>query len=387
MSDTAGRKRLVILGSTGSIGQQALDVVRAHPDRFRVTGLAAGRNRDLLRAQLAEFRPGHYASATGTLPDVDARCLGLSELAAIDDADLVLVATVGSAGIAPTLAALTGGRDVALANKEVLVVAGGPVTAAARAHGAALLPVDSEHSAIWQCIRGEEDLARWTPASPIERLLLTASGGAFRDLAPAALSAVTPEQALRHPNWVMGPKVTVDSATLLNKGFEVIEAHWLFAMPYERIDVVLHRESIVHSLVVFRDGTLKAQLGPPDMRLPIQYALGYPDRLPAAGARLDLAQVGKLHFGSVDHARNPCFRLALAAAGMGESACAALSGSDEAAVSLFLERRIAFTDIPVLIERVLDRHRPVTAATIDDLVATSAWAEDECRRLARTLEP
>ena len=349
------RKRVVILGSTGSIGRQALDVVRSHPDRFVVVGLGAGRNRDLLRAQIATFGCPSYSAVDGPLPDTSATFLPLVDLATVD-ADLVLVATVGAAGIAPTLAALRAGRDVALANKEVLVVAGRPVVEAARASGAAILPVDSEHSAIWQCIRGEAKLGAWSPGSPIERLLLTASGGAFRDLPIDDLDTVTPEQALHHPNWVMGAKVTIDSATLLNKGFEVIEAHWLFGLPYDRIDVVLHRESLVHSLVAFADGTMKAQLGPPDMRLPIQYALGYPNRLTSPVERLDLSAVGQLTFARVPADRYPCFRLAIAAASAGESACAVLSGADEAAVSLFLERRIRFTDIPALIDHFIKKH-------------------------------
>jgi 1-deoxy-D-xylulose-5-phosphate reductoisomerase len=378
-------KRLVILGSTGSIGQQALDVVRAHPERFRIVGLAAGRNRSLLRTQLDEFGPRYYSAADGPLSDSPSQFLPLSELASVDGADLVLVATVGATGIEPTLAALGAGHDVALANKEVLVVAGRPVTEAARAHGVSLLPVDSEHSAIWQCLRGEAELGAWSAESPVERLVLTASGGAFRDLPIEALAGVTPEQALHHPNWVMGPKVTVDSATLLNKGFEVIEAHWLFGVPYAHIDVVLHRESMVHSLVTFVDGTMKAQLGPPDMRLPIQYALGYPDRLVSTSDRLDLPKLGLLSFGPVDVGRYPCFRLAMDAAHAGQAACAALSGADEGAVSLFTERRIKFSDIPVLIERVLARQRPPTDASVETLIATSAWAEAECRSLAKAL--
>jgi 1-deoxy-D-xylulose-5-phosphate reductoisomerase len=316
------------------------------------------------------------------MDDYTSLFLPLSELAALDSADLVLVATVGAAGIEPTLAALRAGHDVALANKEVLVVAGRAVTETASAHGASLYPVDSEHSAIWQCLRGETDLGRWSPKSPVEGFVLTASGGAFRDLPLDELAGVTPEQARRHPNWVMGPKVTVDSATLLNKGFEVIEAHWLFGVPYSRIDVVLHRESVVHSLVTFTDGAIKAQLGPPDMRLPIQYALGYPDRLPSAIRRLDLSSMAKLSFGPIPVERYPCFRLAMDAARSGEAACAVLSGADEAAVDLFLGGRIQFTDIPRLIECVLERHVAPAGGGIAELVALSNWAARECRRLA-----
>ncbi|HEY8492042.1 MAG TPA: 1-deoxy-D-xylulose-5-phosphate reductoisomerase, partial [Dehalococcoidia bacterium] len=299
---------IAVLGSTGSIGRQTLDVIRAHAGRFRVVGLAAGRNAALLAQQVREFRPALYALDGEVGPDLPAGVAPATaeELAAHPDVDLVVVATVGRAGLAATLTALRHGKAVALANKEVLVMAGGLVMQAARAGGGEVRPVDSEHSAIWQCLVGED------PAS-VARLILTASGGAFRDRPPEALAAVTPEEALRHPTWQMGPKVTVDSATLFNKGMEAIEARWLFDVPLDRIEVVLHRESIVHSLVEFADGSLKAQLGTPDMRLPIQYALTYPERPPCPAPRLDLAALAALHFSRPEPDRYPCLNLAVEA--------------------------------------------------------------------------
>ncbi|HLB26978.1 MAG TPA: 1-deoxy-D-xylulose-5-phosphate reductoisomerase, partial [Dehalococcoidia bacterium] len=307
---TGGRPGLVVLGSTGSIGRQTLDVVRSLPGRFNVIGLAAGGNVTLLEEQAREFRPrfaccereGEYLRGR-----VSAKWAEMEEMAAHPDADLVVVATTGTAGLAPTLAALRAGKTVALATKEVLVMAGQLLTAEARRHKAQLRPIDSEHSAIWQCLWGEQ------PGS-VERIVLTASGGPFRDTPPEELDRVTAEQALRHPNWQMGQKITVDSATLLNKGLECIEARWLFDVPLERIEVVLHRESIVHSLVEFRDGSVKAQLGAPDMRLPIQCALTYPERLPGTTVpRLDLSRIGTLNFGTPDMKRYPCLSLALEA--------------------------------------------------------------------------
>jgi 1-deoxy-D-xylulose-5-phosphate reductoisomerase len=378
-------KHLVILGSTGSIGQQALDVVRRLPEEFEVLGLAAGRNVDLLARQIAEFRPRYFAAEGPVAPDELGGAVGLSltALAGLPDADLVLVATVGSVGLAPTLAAIQAGTPVALANKEVLVIAGELVAEEARRAGVPLLPVDSEHNALWQCLEGEAPLGEWTPASKIARLILTASGGAFRDRPLDSLAGVTPAEALAHPNWRMGPKVTVDSATLLNKGFEVIEAHWLFGLPYDRIDVVMHRQSTVHSLVEFADGSLKAQLGPPDMRLPIQYALTYPKRLPSPVARLDLAALGNLTFGPLDEARYPCFRLARQAAEAGGTYPAALSGADESAVDLFLKGEICFPDISRLIAQVLAEHRSTAEPALGDCVAASEWAQARARELAR----
>lgn len=291
----------------------------------------------------------------------------LEAMARRDDVDVVLVATSGRAGLSPTLAALEAGKAVALANKEALAVGGPIVRRALEAHGGELRPVDSEHSAIWQCLWGEAPEA-------VASLTLTASGGAFRDLPLEELERVTPEQALRHPNWQMGPKVTIDSATLFNKGLEALEARWLFDIPLERIHVLQHRESVVHSLVTFSDGSVKAQLGEPDMRLPIQCALTYPQRAEVAPLPpLDLARRGALHFGEIDHARFPALSLALEAGRREDTSAAALSGADEAAVEHFLAGRCRFTDIARLLERALHVHEGRPQPNLDDLLAAEAW--------------
>ena len=364
---------LAILGSTGSIGQQALDVVRALPGRFRVAALAAGGNVGLLRRQVEEFAPRAVWARPGHEAEMLARDIGrgrwqpMAEMATRPDVDVVLVATSGGAGLEPTLAALDAGRAVALANKEVLIVGGPVVRAALDAGGGELRPVDSEHSAIWQCLWGEAPEA-------VDRLTLTASGGAFRDLDAGALERVTPAQALDHPTWRMGPKVTVDSATLFNKGLEAIEARWLFDIPLDRIDVVQHRESVVHSLVTFVDGSVKAQLGEPDMRLPIQCALTHPQRAPAQLAPpLDLAARGSLTFGHVDGERFPALAVALDAGRREGTFAAALSGADEAAVEHFLAGRCRFTEIPQLLRRALDGHRSHEQPGLDELLAAEAW--------------
>lgn len=367
--------RIAVLGSTGSIGRQTLDVVRGLPDRFAVTALAAGRNIDALAAQVEEFAPSAIhaadeAAAADLRAQSGAEWAPLDELAARDDVDVVLVATSGLAGLAPTLAGLRAGKPVAIANKEVLVVGGAAVRAALEANaerGAELRPVDSEHSAIWQCLWGE-------PPEAVDRLTLTASGGAFRDLDLAQLDAVTPEQALRHPNWEMGPKVTIDSATLFNKGLEAIEARWLFDIPLDRVDVLQHRESVIHSMVTFRDGSVKAQLGEPDMRLPIQVALAYPDRASSRPApAMDLAARGALHFGEVDRKRFPALDIALEAGRRESTAAAAVSGADEAAVAHFLAGRCRFTEIAQLLRASLETHEEVVDPDLEDLLAAEAW--------------
>jgi 1-deoxy-D-xylulose-5-phosphate reductoisomerase len=310
---TSGRrtKGLVVLGSTGSIGTQTLDVVRSFPDRFQVVGLAAGRNTALLQKQIAEFQPRYVCCQRMDGIELrGSRPATMEEMAADPDVDLVMVGTVGVAGLSPTLAAVQAGKAIAPANKEVLVMAGALVTQQAARHGAAILPVDSEHNAIWQCLQADDD--QGLPASDrVARLILTASGGPFRQAPREAMERATPEEALKHPNWRMGPKITLDSATLMNKGLEVIEAHWLFGVPLDRIDVVIHPQSIVHSMVQFADGSIVAQLGPHDMRLPIQYALSYPERwdnprLP----HLEPAQLGGLTFEPPDLARFPALGLA-----------------------------------------------------------------------------
>ncbi len=362
---------LVVLGSTGSIGRQTLDVVRSLSDRFTVIGLAAGANVTLLEEQAREFRPRIICcdrDADYLRGRVSASWASMEEMASQPEADLIVVATVGTTGLAPTLAALRAGKAVALANKEVLVIAGQLITAEARRHSAELRPIDSEHAAIWQCLWGEQ------PQS-VQRIILTASGGPFRDTPPEELDQVTAEQALRHPNWQMGQKITVDSATLLNKGLECIEARWLFDVPLDRIDVLLHRESIVHSLVEFRDGSVKAQLGIPDMRLPIQCALTYPERVPATAVpRLDLKRIGALNFETPDVQRYPCLTLALEAGRRAGTFPAVLCAADEVAIQHFLAGHLRFTDIARVIEDALVAHPGTADPTLDDILAADASA-------------
>jgi 1-deoxy-D-xylulose-5-phosphate reductoisomerase len=369
---------VALLGSTGSIGTQTLDVIRALPDRFRVVALAAGRNVDLLYAQAAEFHPSLVcADAPVDRDRLDgARPAPMTEMAAHPDVDVVVVATVGAIGLRPTLAALDAGKAVALANKETLVMAGPILQAAVRRGRGSLRPVDSEHSAIWQCLWGEEHNA-------IARLILTASGGALRDRPVETLAGVTVAEALRHPTWSMGRKITVDSATLFNKGLEMIEARWLFDVPFERIDVVMHRESVVHSLVEFQDGSVKAQLGVPTMHLPIQCALTYPARLPCPMVpRLDLGALGALSFGPPDFSRYPCLALAIEAGRQGGDAPAVLAAADEVAVERFLAGAIRFTDIARIVEAVLTAHRHVVEPDLDAILAADAWARAYASELA-----
>jgi len=367
--------RVVVLGSTGSIGRQTLDVIRQHGARFKVVGLAGGNNTTLLEDQCREFKPAvvsctereqHMALKAASGPKT--RWASLEEMAAHPDADLVVVATTGATGLGATLAALQAGKPVALANKEVLVMAGHIVTRAAeRGHGE-LRPVDSEHSAIWQCLWGED-------IASVSKLMLTASGGAFRDRPLRELTGVTPREALRHPTWDMGRKVTIDSATLMNKGFEAIEARWLFNIPMDRIEVIMHRESIVHSLVEFADGSVKAQLGEPDMRLPIQCALTYPERIDhPAIPRLNLARAKALHFEEPDMARYPCLRLALEAGAQAGTFPAVLAAADEVAVEQFALGRIGFTDIPKVVDATLSAHGGTADPDLETVLEADAWA-------------
>ena len=376
---------LVLIGSTGSIGTQTLDVVRAMPERYRVLGLAAGRNVDALEAQAREFRPRYlWAAANGTdggrlraiADDVGASIAPMEAMAADPEGDVLVVGTAGRAGLEPTLAALERGADVALANKEVVVMAGALVRAAADTGGGQLRPIDSEHSAIWQCLWGEEE-------HEIRRIILTASGGALRDLAPDQLAEVTPEQALRHPTWNMGAKITIDSATLMNKGMETIEARWLFDVPYERVEVIQHAESIVHSLVEFADGSVKAQLGYPDMRLPIQLALSWPLRLHPTTEPLDLAAVGSLNFSAPDLGRYPCLRLAMRAGLAGGAHPAVLAAADEVAVEAFLGREIRFDQIPALVEYALDAHEGTSQSGAEPSLEQIDAADEWARRVTR----
>ncbi len=339
-------KRLIILGATGSIGSSAIDVVLTHPNDFKVVAVSALRSKDKCEA---------FAKALGARAYVgeDAAVKAVEE----NEADICLVATVGMSGIAPTIAAIEKGMDIALATKEVMVMAGEKVTALAKAKGVRFLPVDSEHSAIFQCLgkvksKGEEGNSADGDVSDVDRLILTASGGPFLD-GPEDLSKVTVEQALNHPRWKMGPKVTIDSATMMNKGFEIIEARWLFDISVDRIDVVVHPESIVHSLVTFTDGATLAQLSPPDMRVAIQYALTWPDRLPSKRETLDLPALGKLTFRAPDPERFPCLRLVKEAVKKGGDACARLAAADEVAVARFLKGEIRFTDIPKILEEAI----------------------------------
>ena len=346
-----------------------------------MVALAAGRNVAELSRQVAEFRPRYVfsevesAQLSAAAAAAGASFVSMDEMALAPETDVLLVGTAGAAGLTPTLRALELGRPVAIANKEVLVMAGHLVRRAMLAGGGELRPVDSEHSAIWQCLWGED-------GHEIRRILLTASGGAFRDLDSSALAAVTAEQALNHPTWKMGAKITVDSASLMNKGMETIEAMWLFGVPMDKVEVVLHRESIVHSLVEFTDGSVKAQLGVPDMRLPIQLALSYPERMPTPAApALDLPAIGALHFGTPDVTRFPCLRLAIEAGRAGGTYPAAMAAADEVAVERFLNHEIGFLDIPAIIEAVLQNH----ASVADPDLETVFNADGEARALARTI--
>ena len=381
-------KRLSILGSTGSIGMQALEVVRAHPEAFEVVAMAAGRRLDLFAQQVREFRP-HLVSVAGRdgAQELQERLRGLpvkicsgeeglSEVAAYSDAELTLLAVVGAMGLKPALAAIRAGKDVALATKEALVMAGALLTTEAAARGVKLLPVDSEHSAIFQCLEGGGSGA-------LKRIILTASGGALRQVPRDRLAFVTPEEALNHPVWSMGKKITIDSATLMNKGLEVIEARWLFDIDAKQVDVILHPQSIVHSLIEYVDGSVLAQLAPPDMRLPILYALSYPARLKNAFPTLDLVQVASLTFEPVDRERFPCLGYAYEAVGMGGTAPAVLNAANEVAVELFLGRQISFGEIPEVIEASLRGHRPGDGDSLDEILAADREVREQIARTYR----
>lgn len=368
-------KRLAILGSTGSIGRQTLDIVRAYPEEFQVVALTAWSNRDLLLEQAREFRPRYLYCrqplADADLPPGTSAVGSIVEVAAHPDVDLVMQGMVGNAGLLPTLEALRAGKQVAMANKEPVVMAGELLTSEAARCGGEILPVDSEPSAIWQCLQGED------VENGVRRLIITASGGALRNLPLDEVARVTPEQALKHPTWSMGRKITIDSATLMNKGFEVIESHWLFSMPWERVDVVVHPQSIIHSMVEFMDGSVKAQLGVPDMRLPIQYAMFHPQRLPCEQApRFDPIAAAALTFQTMDPARYPCFVTALEAGHAGGTYPTVLSASDEVAIDAFLAGRIAFGDIHAVVTATLDRHESTSDPSLEDILAADAWARE-----------
>ncbi|MCZ0755428.1 1-deoxy-D-xylulose-5-phosphate reductoisomerase [Anoxybacillus sp. J5B_2022] len=379
-------KYISLLGASGSIGQQTLDVIRTHREEFRLVALSVGKNIAAAKMAIEQFQPELVAVAdlqafialrdeyNGKV-NIVAGEEGLIEVATHPKATVVVNAVVGSIGLVPTLKAIEAGKTIALANKETLVTAGHIVTEAAKKHRVALLPVDSEHSAIFQCLQGEQP-------KNIEKIILTASGGSFRDRTREQLRHVTVEEALRHPNWAMGAKITIDSATMMNKGLEVIEAHWLFHLPYEQIDVLLHRESIVHSLVQFHDSSIIAQLGTPDMRVPIQYALTYPDRLELMGAKkLNLAEIGTLHFQAVDFDRYRCLQFAYEAGKTGGSLPTVLNAANEEAVAAFLSGRISFLAIEELIERALEWHAVIKQPTLEDI----REVDQETRRYIQSL--
>ena len=375
-------KKIAILGSTGSIGQSALKVVAEHPEEFTVVALAAGRQVSLLAQQIAAFRPAlvsvqDEAGAralrdllpAGSVPEILVGPEGACRVATAPGVDLVVSAMVGAVGLKPTLAAVEAGITVALANKETLVAAGPLVMAAARRNGAALIPVDSEHSAIFQSLEGHR-------REDVQRLWLTASGGPFRNWPPEQLAQVTPEQALKHPNWSMGPKITVDSATMMNKALEVIEASVLFGLPVERVEVIIHPQSIIHSLVEYVDGSVMAQLGVPDMRVPIAYALAYPRRVKVSGPRLDLGRVGQLTFEAPDLERFPCLRLGYEAARAGGTMPAVLNAANEVAVAAFLEGRLKFLDIPRVVEETMAGHPAQQLQSLEQVLEVNRWARE-----------
>jgi 1-deoxy-D-xylulose-5-phosphate reductoisomerase len=382
------RRRIAILGSTGSIGRSALSVVEAHRDRLEIVGLAAGANASLLAAQVTRWRPRVAAMATPhgldnvrthlTADAAGARLVsgaeGLVEVATHPDVDILLCASSGTAALDAVLAAIEAGKSIALANKEVLVMAGAIVTAAARRRGVAILPVDSEHNAIHQCLHGRD------PAE-ITRLILTASGGPFRSYSLADLKKVGPDDALRHPTWRMGRKITIDSATLMNKGLEVIEARWLFGVGPPQIDVLIHPQSVVHSMVELRDGSILAQLGVTDMRLPIQYAFSYPERWTSPLPPLDLTRCGPLEFGPPDHKRFPCLGLAYRALGGDSSLPIVLNAANEVAVAAFLDGTLSFVAIPEVIERAMDASLAGDVTTLAGVRTVDRWAREFARDL------
>ncbi|MBA2937801.1 1-deoxy-D-xylulose-5-phosphate reductoisomerase [Paenibacillus sp. CGMCC 1.16610] len=371
-------KRIAILGSTGSIGTQTLDIIQHAPEKFQVEAISGGYNTKLLIEQVNQFKPKLVSVATKELAhevqlSVPAGTKvvhgeeGLIEVAAATDADLVVTALVGSQGLKPTLAAIDAGKHIGLANKETLVSAGHIVTEAVRKKGVAVLPIDSEHSAIYQCLNGEN-------IAQVSKITITASGGSFRDRTRAELEGVTVEQALQHPNWSMGAKITIDSATMVNKGFEVIEAHWLFDLSYDQIDVLIHPESVIHSYVEFVDNSIIAQLGNPDMRVPIQYALTYPDRFVTPTKKLDLAAIGKLNFREMDYTRYPCLRMAYESGRQGGTTPTVFNAANEIAVARFLKGEITFLQIEQVIEAALQKHESYANPALELIHEQDLWA-------------
>ncbi|MGL5135929.1 MAG: 1-deoxy-D-xylulose-5-phosphate reductoisomerase [Planktothrix sp.] len=379
-------KAITLLGSTGSIGTQTLEIVAEYPEQFRIVGLTAGRNITLLAQQIRAFNPSIVAiSNPDQLPELKALITdinpqpillagdeGIIEVARYGDSEAVVTGIVGCAGLLPTIAAIEAGKDIALANKETLIAGGPVVNPLIKKHGVKLLPADSEHSAIFQCLQG-------VPQAGLRRIILTASGGAFRDWPVEKLKEVTVADAITHPNWSMGKKITVDSATMMNKGLEVIEAHFLFGLEYDDIEIVIHPQSIIHSLIELQDTSVLAQLGWPDMRLPILYAMSWPERIYTNWERLDLVKAGNLTFKAPDDQKYPCMSLAYAAGRAGGSMPAVLNAANEQAVALFLEEKIEFLDIPRVIELTCDRHRIDNRQdpTLEDIIEADRWARQE----------
>lgn len=380
------RRRIAILGSTGSIGTQALSVIKEHKDLFEVELLTANNNSTLLIQQAIEFdantvvicNPDLYDEVNRELAPKDIKVFAGSEcisdiLSSSSNIDMVLTAMVGFSGLKPTIAALSSGKSVALANKETLVAAGKIVTETAKEHNSVIIPVDSEHSAIFQCLQGER--------SPIEKIILTASGGPFLRTSPSDMGNVTVEDALNHPRWNMGPKVSIDSATMMNKGFEMIEAKWLFGVEPENIDILIHPQSYIHSMVQFEDGSIIAQMSYPDMKIPIQYAFSYPYRLPLEVPRVDLAKLGGFTFSSPDDVKFPCMKIAYSAIKSGGNVPCAMNAANEVAVKAFLDGEINFCIIPDIIQRTINKSSFIQEPTLDDIFAT----DKECREYANSL--
>ena len=376
-------KRITLLGSTGSIGTQTLDIVAEYPDKFQIVGMTAGGNIELLAQQIRQFQPEIVAIASQNklvelkeaIADLDIKPIllagaeGIETVAAYGDSEIVVTGIVGCAGLLPTIAAIKAGKNIALANKETLIAGGEVVMPLVKKHGVKLLPADSEHSAIFQCLQG-------VPDGGLRRLILTASGGAFRDRATEELASVTVADALKHPNWAMGKKITIDSATLMNKGLEVIEAHYLFGVDYDQIEIVIHPQSIIHSLIELEDTSVLAQLGIPDMRLPLLYSLSYPDRIPTQWERLDLVKCGTLTFREPDHRKYPCMQLAYAAGRAGGTMPAVLNAANEQVVELFLQERVRYIEIADLIEQVCDKHNCIAKPELEDILEADQWARN-----------
>jgi 1-deoxy-D-xylulose-5-phosphate reductoisomerase len=384
-------KRLTILGSTGSIGLNALELIERNPEKYRAIALTAGRNVDLLAKQIEKFRPLGVAVLQKDLADIlrtrlDRKAAtkvfygteGFVHLATLEEVDTVVSAMTGAAGLVPTYAAIEAGKNIALANKETLVMAGPLIVGEAKKQGITILPIDSEHSAILQCLQGH-------PREDVRRIILTASGGPFRDFTLGEMEKVTPTQALNHPNWSMGKKISIDSATLMNKGLEAIEAKWLFDLSMDQISIVIHPQSIVHSMVEYWDGSIIAQMGVPHMITPISYALSYPRHIENHLSPLQLDEVGTLTFDKPDLSKFPCLNLALQAGEIGDSMPAVMNGANEIAVDAFLKGKIGFLQIPMLIEKTMEGHRTSSIDNIEKVMEADSWARDTAREQLREI--